>query len=155
MNNICYLRQAIDENSETDATLYKSAFEDVDTLIDFGNYRAKHGLEAAMPLFKDVKFTWAKGSVNPIGDIMSGSVFSVRAAEFIRTLQGEYDIFEPINIEGTPAFFIALKRIDDVSDTLDIFQCKKLGRRTVVSERFKAAWEAAGLLGAEFEPIKK
>lgn len=148
-----FMSQQIDEGSKTDLTLYRSAHPDIKKLLAFGNHQSRHGIESAMPLFREVTFTWDKYAVNPIGDIMSGSIFSPRAAEMIRQLQGEFRLFESINIEGTPAFYISVSTVHDLSSDLDFFHYKPYGLRSIVSERFKDAWEAAGLLGAEFEPV--
>lgn len=78
-----YFGSAFDENSETDLTLFRHAFSDNKTMLTFGNYRAEHGLEAAMPLFKHVTYHWEDGAVNPIGDFMGGFLFSVRAGQLI------------------------------------------------------------------------
>lgn len=148
-----YITSAIDENSETDLTMFRNAFPDIKKLGEFGRHKSKYGPEAAMPLFKKITYHWARHSVNPIGDILGGSYFSVRAAELIRAFRGEYDLFEPIDIEGTPAYDITPKTIPDVSDDLDIFYSCIHRRAIIVSERLKDAWNAAGFLGAEFEPV--
>lgn len=150
------LGRIVDENSETEASLYRSVFEDIKALGKFGNYRAKHGLESAMPLFKEIKFKWAANSTNPIGDILSGSVFSVRASELIRSMKSKCDIFEQIDIEGTPAFFVVSHYFEECFDKenlLDFFMCKRFGRRILVSETFKNKWNGAGFLGADFSKI--
>lgn len=151
-----FIGQSINYNpNKKSLTLYRHVFPNIRQLGKFGDYRAKYGLEAAMPLFRQITFSWEQNKGSPIGDIMSGSIFSVRAADVIRKLRGEYDIFEPINIEGYQAFYITPKRVDGICADLDIFNSKQYRRATVVSEHFKAAWEAVGLLGAEFDPINK
>ncbi len=152
------LSRTADEGNETEASLYRSVFEDIKALGRFGNHHAKYGLESAMPLFKDIKFRWAPNSTNPIGDIMSGSVFSVRASELIRSMRSKCDIFEPIDIEGTGAFFVVSHYFDECfnkENLLDFFMCKKFGRRILVSETFKSRWERSGFLGANFSKIQE
>lgn len=148
-----YIRQQIDEVSDTDLTLFRSASPNIKQLCKFSDCREKQGLEVALPLFSQITFKWAEHSANPIGDIMSGSIFSPRAAEIILSLHVEYDIFESISIEGIAAIYVLPRRIDGDSDSLDMFDSKKYRMSTVVSQRFKDAWEAAGLLGAAFDPI--
>lgn len=150
-----YLTAAIDKNSETDLTLFRYAFPDVKGLSEFSDSREKNGLDASLMLLKNIQYHWVKGTVNQIGDILGGNLFSIRAAELIRSFRGDYHFFEPINIEGTPAYHISPKRVADLSDEWDIFRSETHRRAIIVSDRLKAAWESAGLLGAEFDDVMR
>ena len=100
-----YLRQEKDKNNAYEITAYRSAFNDANALTKFGNHRSNFGLDSALPLFKDIKFNWVKETKNPIGDIMSGSIFSNKAKDLIVQQRVNLIICEPISIEGYPAFF--------------------------------------------------
>lgn len=148
-----YITPAIDEAGKTDLTLFRVAFPDATQLIAFGNYRAKYGLDEAMSLFRQITYHWVEGATNPIGDIMGGNLFSVRAATLIRTFRGDYHFFEPITIENTPAYHISPKYINSLSDNLDLFYSETYRRAMIVSDRFKKMWEDAGLSGAAFDDV--
>ncbi|PPC84646.1 MAG: hypothetical protein CTY38_00950 [Methylotenera sp.] len=153
MNDFYYFSQQVDEDSETDLTLYRSAFFDITVYGRFVDAFNEKGIEFAKPLLSQLKFHWSKEGVNAIGDMMSGFIFSEKAAHLIKSLRVDFKIFEPINIEGTPAYFIFVNKIPELSESLDIFNSVKHRKSLIVSQAFKDAWNSAALLGAEFSPI--
>lgn len=144
---------AIDEASKTDLFLFKAANANPSDLLKYGNHRAEFGNESALPLFRKIKFNWISEAKNPIGDMMAFDIFSPRAVEVMKPLNIDAYLFEPIDIEGTPAFKINANKHEKLTDDYDLYSLHAHRGKYVCSERFKLTWEAAGLLGAEFTQI--
>lgn len=155
LSEFFYFDQLSDEISETDLAICRSAFYDPQAYVRFVEYKNKNGIDAARPLLREVKFRWGEGGVNPIGDIMRSFIFSAKAADLIKTLRGDFKLFEPIDIDGTSAYIIFPNKIPELDEALDIFISEKYRKSPVVSLAFKDVWCSAGLLGAKFECIKE
>jgi hypothetical protein len=161
------LGMKIDEKSKTDVTKTRRASFDVGAMLDFSSHRKSFGLKSAMPLFKKISFTFDDISVNPPGDIFSSFIFSEKAKELIFKVEPNIQFIEPIKISGKKlkidAYYVAPIHFSEPVDFkslgrwlpglagLNIFSVSYPHHATYVSERFKLAWEAAGLTGARFD----
>ena len=133
--------------------MYRHALADGSALVKFGNYKSEHGLEMALPLLRSIHFRWVEGTVNAIGDMMSSSIYSKRAINMMRGLGVKFDWEEELSIEETQAIFVGIKRVIEHGYEVGIFFLIGHKNIPIVTQKFKEAWEAAGLLGAQFEAI--